>query len=58
MPCKTVLVDVVVRLVVRVDEGVCVTEVLDNMGYAFASNHDNASIDNTELQNYKIVNSK
>jgi len=57
MPRK-VYVNVTTRLIIRADEGVSINEVLENMGYSFTSNNDGADIEDTEITDWEITDSK
>ena len=59
MSDRKVYVDVKVRLIIRADEGVDIEDVLSNMDYSFtASPEDNADIEDTEIQDWEVTNSK
>ena len=52
---KKVCVDVAVRLIIRVNEGQDIGEVLENMDYDFsASTETDANIEDIEIQRWKI----
>ena len=55
---RKVYVNVTTRLIIRVDEGSSVNEVLENMDYSFTSDSDNADIQETEILDWEIVDSK
>ena len=56
---RKVYVDVNVRLIINVDEGQDVEEVLENMDYDFmASPRSNADIVDTEIKEWEITDSK
>jgi hypothetical protein len=58
MSDRKVYVNVTVRLIMRVDEGVDVTNVLDEMTYAFDLNNSGATLEDSELKDYEITDSK
>ena len=58
MSDRKVYVDVTVRLIIRADEGVDVNGVLENMDYNFTSQSDGANIEDTEIQDWVITDSK
>ena len=58
MSDRKVYVNVTVRLIMRVDEGVNVTNVLDEMTYAFDLNNSGATLEDSELKDYEITDSK
>ena len=51
-------VDVSVRLIIRADEGVEIKDVIDDMDYNFTSQTEGAEIEDTEINNYEIKDSK
>jgi hypothetical protein len=55
---KKVYVNVKTRLIIEMDEGIEVAEVLDNMDYNFTSNNDEAEITDTEIKDYEVIDSK
>ena len=55
---RKVYVNVTTRLIFRVDEGQSIYEVLENMDYSFTSDSDNADIEETEIIDWEIVDSK
>jgi hypothetical protein len=55
---RKVYVNVTARLILSLEEGVQVQEVLDQMDYNFSSTTDNADIIDTEITNYEIADSK
>ena len=55
---RKVYVNVTTRLIFRVDEGQSIYEVLENMGYSFTSDSDNADILETEILDWEVVDSK
>lgn len=56
---RKVYVNVTTRLIIEVSEGQDVDEVLQNMDYNFtASDSDDATIVDTEIEDWEIVDSK
>lgn len=55
---RKVYVDVKVRLIIRAEEGQDIDEVLTNMDYNFTSNSDDAEIEDTEITDWDVVDSK
>ena len=55
---KKIYVEAKVRLIIRQDDGVNTEDVLDNMDYDFISNNDGADIEDTEIIDWKIQDSK
>jgi len=58
MADRKVYVELKVQLVIYADQGAEITEVLENMDYNFTSNSDNAEIEDTEITNWEIIDSK
>jgi len=59
MPDRKVYIDVKVRLIVQVDEGIEVSEVMDNMDYDFIPRPDaGATVVDMEIEDYEITDSK
>ena len=55
---RKVYVNVTVRLVIRADEGVDISNVIDEADYSFTSNNPGADIEDTEIVNTEITDSK
>jgi len=55
---RKVYVDVKVRLVIRADEGQPINEVLHNMDYNFTSQTPGADIEDTDIGDWEVVDSK
>ena len=55
---RKVYVEVKVRLIIDMDEGVEVGEVIDDMDYRFHSNTNNADIVDIEVTGHDIQDSK
>ena len=55
---RKVYVNVTVRLIIRADEGVEINNVLEDMEYDFTSQTEGADIEDTEVQNWEIIDSK
>ena len=58
MADRKVYVNVTARLNIRVDEGVDINEVLDEMDYDFTSLTDGADIEDTDITDWGITDSK
>ena len=58
MADRKVYVNVTARLNIRVDEGVDINEVLDEMDYDFTSQTNGADIEDTEITDWDITDSK
>jgi len=54
---RTVTVELKVKLVLKVDEGVEIAEVLDELDYQF-SPPDNATLDDSEILDYDVKDSR
>jgi hypothetical protein len=55
---RKVYINVITRLIINVDEGTDVGEVLENMDYNFVSKTDSADIVDTEISDWDIEDSK
>lgn len=55
---RKVYINVTTRLIVRMDEGTEVSDVLENMDYNFISNTDSADIEDTEILDWEVTDSK
>ncbi|WP_291395323.1 hypothetical protein [Acinetobacter sp.] len=56
---RKIYVNVTVRLIIRADEDQNIDEVLENMDYNFtASESDDADIEDTEITDWELVDSK
>ncbi|MDD1710957.1 MAG: hypothetical protein LUQ37_08645 [Methanoregulaceae archaeon] len=55
---RKVYVTVTTRLIIRADEGVNIESVLENMDYNFTSQTDGADIEDTEITDWKVTDSK
>ena len=55
---RKVYVEVKVKLVLEMEEGVEVGEVIDEMDYDFTSNTTNADIVDTEILDHEVTDSK
>ena len=58
MADRKVYVNVSVRLIIRADEGQDINNVLENMDYSFTSQSDGADIEETEIKDWEITDSK
>ena len=55
---RKVYVDVKVRLIIEMEEGIEVAEVIQEMDYDFTSQIDNAVIIDIEIEDYEVTDSK
>jgi len=55
---RKVYVNVTTRVIIRADEGVEINDVLENMEYNFTSQTEGADIEDTEVQDWEITDSK
>jgi len=55
---RKIYVEVKTRLIINADDDVSVDEVLENMDYNFISQNDGADIEDTEIQDWKVTDSK
>jgi len=55
---RKVYVEVTSRLIIHMDEGIEVSEVLENMDYNFTYVEDRAEIVDTEIRDWEITDSK
>ena len=55
---RKIYVKVITRLIIRADDGVDVSEVLENMDYDFSSQTDGADIEDTEIKDWEVLDSK
>lgn len=55
---RKVYVEVKVRIIMNMDEGTLVDDVISEMHYDFISNTDGADIVDTEIRDYEIKDSK
>lgn len=56
---RKVYVDLKVRIIFNVDEGVEISEVIDDMEYNFMTdNNKGCSIEDTEITDYEVIDSK
>lgn len=58
MSDRKVYVKVETRLIVRLDDGVDINDVIDEMNYSFVSQTDGADIEDTEITNWEVIDSK
>jgi len=58
MADRKVYVNVTTRLIIRADEGVDINDVLSDMDYDFTSQTDGADIEDTEVTNWEVTDSK
>ena len=55
---RKVYINVTTRLIIRADEGVDINDVLENMDYTYTSQTEGADIEDTEIQDWDITDSK
>ncbi len=55
---RKIYVEVTTRVIIRADEGVDVSEVLSEMDYSFTSSTEGADIEDSEITNWKVQDSK
>ena len=58
MADRKVYVEAKVKLIVRVDEGTEVSEVMDEMDYGFMDTTGKATVEDTEIVDYEVTDSK
>ena len=51
-------VDVTVRLIINMDEGIEVTDVINNCDYSFTSTNEGVDIIDTEIKDFEVMDSK
>jgi hypothetical protein len=55
---RKVYVNVKTRLIIHVDEGVDIDEVMENMDYNFTADESYASVVDTEIREWEVFDSK
>jgi hypothetical protein len=55
---RTVVVEVKAKLIIDMDEGIEVSEVINKMNYSFNSNTEDADISDTEILDFEVIDSK
>jgi hypothetical protein len=55
---RKVFVEVKVKLVIEVDEGVKISDIIQEMDYDFTSTLDGAIITDTEVLEHEVIDSK
>jgi len=55
---RKVTVEVKVKLIVNMDEGIEVGDVINEMTYAFDSQNTGCDIEDTEILDYEVIDSK
>ena len=58
MAYRTVTVEVKFKLVMKVDEGTEIGNVIDELDYSFSDQTGNASIDDTEITDFSVQDSR
>lgn len=55
---RKVYIDVTVRLVINMEEGINVSDVIQEMDYSFDSQTDNVDVIETEIKDFEVADSK
>ncbi len=55
---RKVYVEVKVKLILNMDEGIEVGEVIDDINYEFLSNTEGVDVEDTEILDYNVTDSK
>ena len=55
---RTVTVEVKVKLTIKADEGVEIGDILDEMEYSFKDTTGNAEIEDTEILDHEVTDSR
>ena len=55
---RKVFLEVKIKVVLNMDEGVEVSKVMEEMDYCFISTLDEADVENTEILDWEIIDSK
>ena len=55
---RKVYIDVKVRLIIEMDEGIEVNEVMQELDYDFTSKTDGATVIDTEFDEFEVTDSK
>lgn len=55
---RKVTVEVKVKLIINLDEGIEVSEVINELDYDFTSNTDGVAIEDTEILDHEVTDSK
>lgn len=55
---RKVYVDVKVKLILNMDDGIEVSEVMDEMDYQFLPGTEGVEIEDTEIKDYEVTDSK
>ena len=55
---RKVYVEVVSRIIINMDEGIEVSDVIDEMDYSFNSQTQGADIVDSEIQDFEVMDSK
>lgn len=55
---RTVTVQLTVSLTIRADEGVDISNAIDEMDYNFKSQTEGADIEDSSINDFEVVNSK
>lgn len=55
---RKVYVEVKAKIIMRMDEGVDVSDVISNMDYSFSSPTDACDFEDTEILDFEVIDSK
>ena len=55
---RKIYVAVRVRLIINAEEGIEIKDILDEMDYNFVSQSEGADIEDTEIQDWEVLDSK
>lgn len=55
---RKVHVELRVKLILNMDEDISVSEVLDELDYNFSDTTTKAEVEDTEIQDYEVIDSK
>ena len=58
MADRKMYVTVTTRLIIRADDDVALNEVMENMDYDFTSTNDGADVEDTEILDWELTDSK
>jgi hypothetical protein len=58
MSCRKVEVKVTVKLQIRIDDDVSVGDIMDEMDYSFVDTTESANVEDTEITNFEVIDSK
>jgi hypothetical protein len=55
---RKVYINVMCRIIINADEGIAVSDIMDELDYSFISTNDGADVVDTEMLDYEVVDSK